>query len=197
MTEEQKSAYVHSCMAYSEAERERLEDEIRVRAEQVSQLSTQMRSASRALHAARRRSGALGSTSAVERAQFEQDFDQLVSLPQVVGVEVKSSLIRVLTGMIVIEHLGQRYRIGRFELELDLERGLRVVNLENTGQKSGWDHPHVQGGLPCLGNLREGFEKLLGECQIVPLASMLIQFLESYNPETAYCSLDLWQKEEA
>jgi len=107
---------------------------------------------------------------------------------------VQGSVIRVLTDEIVVEHEGQRYKIGRFGLELDLEAGLRVVNLENTGDRSSWDHPHVQAGLPCLGNLREGFEKLLGECQIVPLVSMLIQFLDTYNPETAYCPIEHWEK---
>ena len=73
-----------------------------------------------------------------------------------------------------------------------LFNGIRVVNLNNASPKSGWDHPHVQAGQPCLGNLREGFEKLLGECTLVPLVAMLLQFLETYTPATAYCSIDLW-----
>jgi hypothetical protein len=109
-------------------------------------------------------------------------------------VEVNGSAVRVLTEEIIIKHEGQRYKIGRFALELDLKEGLRAVNLENTGDKSAWDHPHVQASLPCLGNLRDGFEKLLGECQIVPLVSMLVQFLGSYNPETAYCPIEHWEK---
>lgn len=189
-----KEAFVRSCMAYAEAERERLHGEIDKSAEQVSRLSAELRSASRSLHAARRRLSALNEILAAEQVQFEQDFDQLVSLRHVREVEVEGSLVRVLTDTITMEHEGRQYRIGQFALELHLEQGLRVVNLKNTGAKSGWDHPHVQGGLPCLGNLREGFEKLLGECQIVPLASMLIQFLESYNPETAYCPIDHWEK---
>ena len=189
-----KSAFVNSCMAYAESEREQVEKEINKGVEQVSQLSAQLRSASRSLHAARRRLLAFKTILATERAQFERDFDQLESLPYVRGVEVNGSAVRVLTGEIIIKHEGQRYKIGRFALELDLKEGLRVVNLENTGDKSAWDHPHVQASLPCLGNLRDGFEKLLGECQIVPLVSMLVQFLGSYNPETAYCPIEHWEK---
>jgi hypothetical protein len=181
-------------MAYAESEREQVEKEINKGVEQVSQLSAQLRSASRSLHAARRRLLALKTILATERAQFERDFDQLESLPYVRGVEVNGSAVRVLTEEIIIKHEGQRYKIGRFALDLDLKEGLRVVNLENTGDKSAWDHPHVQASLPCLGNLRDGFEKLLGECQIVPLVSMLVQFLESYNPETAYCPIEHWEK---
>lgn len=143
---------------------------------------------------ARRRLSALKEILAADQIQLEQDFDQLLSLPHVRGLEVEGSLVRVLTDTITIEHEGQHYKIGQFALELNLEQGLRVVNLKNTGDKSGWDHPHVQGELPCLGNLREGFEKLLGECQMVPLASMLVQFLESYNPQTAYCPIEHWEK---
>lgn len=194
MIESAKSAFVRSCMANVEAERERMQKEINKGAEAISQLSAQLRSASRSLHLARRRLAALKELLAAEQIQFERDFDQLVSLPLVQGVEVHGSAIRVLTDEITIEHDGHRYKIGRFALELDLEEGLRIINLDNTGDRSAWDHPHVQASLPCLGNLREGFEKLLGECQIVPLVSMLLQFLGSYNPETAYCPIEHWQK---
>lgn len=197
VTEGAKAAFVRSCIAYAEAERARLQGEVRARAEQVSELSAQLRAAGRSLHAARQQLSALEAALVGERVQLEEDFDQLGSLPRVRAVEVEGSLVRVLTDAIAIEHGGQRYRIGEFALELDLERGVRVVNLNNTGHKSGWDHPHVQAGLPCLGNLRSGFEKLLGECQLVPLTSMLVQFLETYNPETAYCSIELWERMEA
>lgn len=181
-------------MAYAESEREQIEEDIKKGAEQIAQLSDQLRSASRSLHAARRRLVACKEILATERTQFERDFDQLVSLPRVQGVEVHGAMIRVLTDEIIIDHQGQRYRIGRFALELDLQKGVKVVNLENTGDRSAWDHPHVQASLPCLGNLRDGFEKLLGECQIVPLVSMLVQFLGSYNPETAYGPIEHWER---
>jgi hypothetical protein len=189
-----KSAFVNSCMAHAESEREEIEKEISKGVEQISQLSAQLRSASRSLHVARRRLLAFKTILATERAQLERDFDQLELLPHVQGVEVDGPAIRVLTDEIIIKHEGQRYKIGRFALELDLKQGLRVVNLKNKGDKSAWDHPHVQASLPCLGNLRDGFEKLLGECQIVPLVSMLVQFLDSYNPETAYCPIEHWEK---
>jgi hypothetical protein len=189
-----KTAFVTSCMAYAESEREQLENEINRGTEQVSQLSAQLRSASRSLHAARGRLRAFKAILATERAQLERDFDQLESLPHVLGVEIDGPAIRVLTDEIIITHEGQRYKIGRFALELNLKHGLRVVNLENTGDRSAWDHPHVQANLPCLGNLRDGFEKLLGECQLVPLVSMLVQFLHGYNPETAYCPIEHWEK---
>jgi hypothetical protein len=189
-----KSTFVNTCVAHAESEVEQIEKEINSGVERISRLSAELRSASRSLHSARRRLLCFKAILATERAQLERDFDQLESLPQVRGVEVHGSAIRVLTDEVIIRHEGQCYKIGRFALELDLTQGLRVVNLENTGDRSAWDHPHVQANLPCLGNLRDGFEKLLGECQIVPLVSMLVQFLGSYNPETAYCPIEHWQK---
>lgn len=189
-----KEAFVRSCIAYAEAERERLQSEIKQRSEQVARLASELRSASRSVDASRRRLSALQEVLTAERARFEHDFEHLLALPHVRAVEVEGCLVRVLTDAITLEHQGKRYKIGEFALALDLEHGIRVINLANTGDRSAWDHPHVQGELPCLGNLRDGFEKLLGECQIVPLTSMLIQFLESYNPETAYCAIDHWEK---
>lgn len=194
---EPRQAYVTACMSFGEAERTRLQEEIEQKRVRLAQLSDEVRAVSRTLHAARRRLQAIESIASLERHQFEADFDELLSLPHVRSIELEGTRIRLLTEPIVIEHLGQRYRIGEFALDVDLVRGLQVSNLNNTGPKDGWDHPHIQAGFPCFGNLRDGFEKLLGECQIVPLVSMVIQFLETYTPETAYCSIDLWAKEEA
>lgn len=192
---ELQRAYVEACSAFAQAERARLEAELNARKEQLQRLSDELRRASRALHQARARLRAAEALLATERSRLEHDFEELLALPGVREVEVHGTRITVLTEPIVLEHQGVRYRIGDFALELDLERGITVRNLHNTGSRSHWDHPHVQGGLPCLGNLRDGLEKLLGACQLVPLVSMLLQFLETYTPDTAYCSIDLWQRE--
>jgi acetolactate synthase regulatory subunit len=191
-----RSAYVRTCLEYGEAELERVRREVKERGDQVSQIATELRTASRALHAARGRLLAMESAVDSQRGQLESDFEELMSLPHVRAVEAEGACVRILTDTIYIEHLGRCYRIGKFALELDLEQGIRVLNLENANARKGWDHPHIQGGLPCLGNLRDGFEKLLGECQLVPLVAMLIEFLEGINPDTAYCSIELWERVE-
>lgn len=194
---ELQAAYAQACLGHAELERARLQQEVQARQVQVAQLSQQLRSASRALHQARTGLKVAEGVLAAERARLEGDFEELLSLPGVHAVELEGLHIRVLTNPIVLEHEARRYLIGDFAIDLDLERGIQVVNLNNPGQKSGWDHPHVQAGQPCLGNLREGFEKLLAEYQLVPLVSMLIQFLESYTPDTAYGSVELWPREDA
>jgi hypothetical protein len=191
-----RAAYVQACLKAAEAELARLEAEVASSSEQVAQLSARLRAASRELHLARARRQVVRALLASERERLAVDFDQLVALPGVRSVEVNRGRFRVLTETIYLKHAGATNRIGDFALELDLERGSRIQNLANSGAKAGWDHPHVQAQMPCLGNLRDGFEKLLGELQLAPLISMLLQFLETYDPATAYCSIDQWERVE-
>jgi hypothetical protein len=156
-----------------------------------------MRTVSRELHLGRKKLAGLDAEQAEERARFERDYDELLALPGVRRVEAVGSMIRVLTEPVSIDYEGHRYRIGEFAIELGLDFGIRVVNLSNTSWSTGWDHPHVQGGYPCLGNLKEGCELLLGEFQLVPLVSLLLQFLESYDRVSAYGPITLWKREDA
>jgi hypothetical protein len=194
---EARQAYVAACLHDVDRERVRLRDQLETRRAELTRLSNEMRGLSRELHLGRKRLAGLEEEEAQERARFERDYDDLVALPGVRRVEAVGSMIRVLTEPISIENEGHRYRIGEFAIELGLDFGIRVVNLNNTSWASGWDHPHVQGGYPCLGNLKEGCEMLLGEFQLVPLVSLLLQFLESYDRVSAYGPITLWKREDA
>jgi hypothetical protein len=187
-----KADFVKCCMAYGQREKTRLEQLVSTQTSQVDDLAERLRRQSRDLQTSRRTLEALLVMLAREQQDIEADFDQLTALPHVVAVETDDSAVRVFTDVIHIEHAGRRHKIGMFVLDLDLERGIAVNNVTNTGQKLQWDHPHVQGGKPCLGGLRSGLERLLGECQFAPLVSMLIQFLESYDEETAYSPVTSW-----
>jgi hypothetical protein len=190
-----RSRFAEACMVYGQTELARLGEEVQGGEREVAVRAERLRAAVRTLHAARLRRQAMELALERQRHEFEGDYEVLVSLPHVRAVEVEGSCVRVLTDTITIEHEAERYRIGEFALTLDLERGISVTNLANTGTKPAWDHPHVQGGLPCLGNLRDGCEKLLAECQLPPLVSVLIQFLQTYIPATAYCSIQCWETE--
>ena len=132
-----------------------------------------------------------------ELERLERQYDDLSNLPGVRAVEVDGNCVRVLTTPISIPNDGRIYRIGDFAIDLDLDHGIRMRNLANTSRSTGWDHPHVQGGAPCLGNLQEGAEMLLGELEFVTLPTLMIQFLETYNPTTAYGPITLWESIEA
>jgi hypothetical protein len=192
-----RQAYVAACLHDVERERVRLRDQLETRRAELNRVSTELRNLSRELHMGRRKLATLEAEAVEQRARFERDYDELLELPGVRRVEAVGSMIRVLTEPVTIEHEGHRYRIGEFAIELGLDFGVRIVNLNNTSWTTGWDHPHVQGGYPCLGNLKEGVEMLLGEFQLVPLVSLLLQFLESYDRVSAYGPITLWKREDA
>jgi hypothetical protein len=194
---EARAAYVAAALHDVERERVRLRDQLETRRAELNRVSTELRSLSRELHLGRRKLSTLEAEAVEQRARFERDYDELLELPGVRKVETVGSMIRVLTEPVVIENEGRRYRIGEFAIELGLDFGVRIVNLNNTSWATGWDHPHVQGGYPCLGNLKEGVELLLGEFQLVPLVSLLLQFLESYDRVSAYGPITLWKREDA
>ncbi|MGE5849848.1 MAG: hypothetical protein ACM362_06965, partial [Candidatus Methylomirabilota bacterium] len=57
---------------------------------------------------------------------------------------------------------------------------VRIWNLSS--RIGAYDHPHIHLGRPCLGPIREGIAKLLGEFQFVAAAEVLIDFLHTVNP---------------
>lgn len=191
-TGDDRRAYVRLLESFLNKERQRNEDELSAARKRVEALSKDLALAVRAVHGARRSSRDLIEPAGVSQEEREREYHSLLDLPGVRGVEVGESVVTIRTDPLVLEHEGDRNLIGEFALDLDLEGSIAIRNLANTISKGGWEHPHVQGGVPCLGNLRNGMMKLLGEYELVPLAAMLIQFLQSYDPETAYCPVEMW-----
>jgi len=189
-----RAAYIAACGRIGRLERQKLEAEIAARDTRLAQLGTEIRAVSRERFNARRRLAGVVEMAGAEATRFERDFDTLISLPGVRTVAVADDRIRVVTDPVVLEHDGVRYDIGDFALDIDVDRGVRILNLRNTSASTGWDHPHVQGTVPCLGNLQEGCELLLGQLELVPLVSLLLQFLDTYDPTTAYGPISLWRR---
>jgi hypothetical protein len=100
-------------------------------------------------------------------------------------VQVRSEPIR-------IDWRGLRYELGGYRIELDLAGDVRIESLDKLGPKPHWDHPHVQDGLPCLGNLREGVLKLIAQYQLALAIQVLLEFLSTYDPAEAYTSIEGW-----
>lgn len=189
-----RAAYAQACQRIGEAEVQRLREAVGQREAELAQLGDRLRVVSREHHRTRQRLTEAERTTASEQLRFERDFDALVALPHVGRIDVDGGRIRITTDPIELEHDGRRFRVGIFAVDIDIERGVHMTNLQNTSASTGWDHPHVQGTVPCLGNLQEGCELLLGQLEIVPLVALLLQFLETYNPATAYGPITLWEE---
>ncbi len=113
------------------------------------------------------------------------------------SVEVVDQALHVLTNPVEIEWEGARYHLGCYRLVLDLDGDVRIESVSKLGPKPSWDHPHVQDGHPCLGNLREGVLKLIAEYELALAVQVAIGFVEAYQPESAYCAIERWPRADA
>ena len=125
-------------------------------------------------------------------ASAEAELNRLLAVPGVYAVEIHGQRLHVLTDPVRIAWDGARYDLGSYRIVLDLNGDVRIESRDNLGPKSGWDHPHVQDGRPCLGNAREGVLKLIARYELALAAQVLVGFLATYQPESAYCALDRW-----
>ncbi len=188
-----RDRFVAACAAYGERAKADAREAIRRSEERLAGLSAELRAGWRELHAQRKRLAALEAVEAADSGVFAADFDQFTALSGVHLVEVRGSRVEFTTDEIVIAHGGRRYGLGAFRVTMDLENGISIAG-ETPPPVAEWPHPHVQGGKPCLGALAVGVEKLLAECSVAPLAVILVQFLKSYDPDTAYCAVERWME---
>lgn len=149
---------------------------------------------------------------------FGAEFDKLLTVPGVLGVEIKGKILKIYTSMIRIVEAGATYRIGRFRIEISMAGGegsLKFFNLTNGGKGPGYTrpggfpegwamtfnrhHPHVkEDGFPCLGNLGEAIPRYILANQYSVVAILALQFLQTVNTEDqAGKGINWWPKEGA
>lgn len=89
------------------------------------------------------------------------------------------------------------YDIGEFNISIDIERGtLRCYN--RTIEIEGFHHPAVDKyGDFEMGEATYGLTVLLGRLEFVLAIKMVINFLQSYDPETCLKDIKLWPVKEA
>jgi hypothetical protein len=109
-----------------------------------------------------------------------RELERLQALPHICEARVQDGRISLTTAPILVEFGGRWYRLGSFRLDLHFNGDVRIVNL--TDRIGLYDHPHIRQGRPCLGNIREGVAKLLGEFQFVAATEVLIDFLKTVSP---------------
>jgi hypothetical protein len=142
------------------------------------------------------------------------EFDKLLAIPGVLGVQIEKDTLKVYTQLIRIVEDDVTYRIGRFRIEISMigkEPGLKFFNLTNKGRGPGYDrprdfnaasdynrhHPHVnEEGVPCLGNLKEAIPRYVQASQFSVVTILAMQFLATANVEDkAGRGLKWWPKE--
>lgn len=176
---EAREAYVQACQDRVAEEIRFLLAEIAFLEDGVEEMARRIAADTRRLTEGRRRLRLLHG----QRDQPEssgRELECLQALPEVCEARIQDGRISLTTAPILVEYGGRRYRLGRFQLDLHFTGDVRILNL--TDRIGLYDHPHVHQGRPCLGTIREGVAKLLGEYQFVAATEVLIDFLKTVNP---------------
>ena len=119
---------------------------------------------------------------------LDQEFDGL-------QVDLKRQTLSVQTEPIVLDEID----LGRFEIELDWSDlggtgGYEVKALDPYPAKADSDvvHPHVRQNSLCEGDGQAPIRKALQQGRLLDFFLLVRQILDTYNPESAYASLDRW-----
>jgi hypothetical protein len=149
----------------------------------------QMRDLEHRLRRAERRHAELRQHQATPEG-LGRDFDRITALPGVAEVEVRDAALRVFTDPIVIEYGFRRYRLGRFRLDLHFDGRVFVWNL--TDRYETYDHPHVENGRPCLGNIQDWVQGLLAQGEFAAATEVLLQYVRTVNAADWRKAVTFW-----
>ncbi len=128
------------------------------------------------------------------KKSFEKEYKLLIRMvPRVLsGVSYTPGSLKVITNPIAIDYEGMEYEMGQYLIIIEFGAPeLRIRNLYSSAME--FPHPHVNtDGVPCLGNLAPGINKLLTESDYLGLVEVLLQFLNSYNEDNPYLKIEHW-----
>jgi len=169
-----------------------LEPEIRSTEEALEAGSLRLTAETRHLQACRRRLHQLRGDLVEGEVNIDRELDRLHQLPDVADVTSSASGLRIITRPIRGEHRGKLHALGTFQIDLSYNGEITIRNL--TSRHGYYDHPHIWDGNPCLGNIREGLSKLIGELQLATASAVLLDFLKTINPRDWHVSIEHWRE---
>ena len=186
-----RQAYLQECQSRVQHETTFLEREMQFIENNLEEYGRQITAETRRLHTYQERLNTLrGSPSAPER--HLKDLDQLKELAEIRDVHIHDGRITVVTNPLQVEYGGQEFHLGSFRMEISFAGDIRIRNLTNA--LGAYDHPHIYQGRPCLGNVREGVAKMIGEYHFVAAVYVLLDFLKTINPKDWRIPILYWQE---
>lgn len=184
-----RQAYLRECRSRVQEEREFLEQEIRFIENTLEEYGRRITAETRQITALHKRLNTIRGAPA-ENAQLLKDVDQLKELPEIREVQIQDGRVIVFTWPLQTEYDGRRFHLGSYQVEISFAGDIRIRNL--TDALGAYDHPHIYQGRPCLGNIREGIAKLIGEYQFVAVVYVLLDFLKTVNPKDWRIPIVYW-----
>ncbi|MBI3780419.1 MAG: hypothetical protein HY278_05085 [candidate division NC10 bacterium] len=169
-----------------------LETEIRSTEEALEIAALQITAETRHLQEYRRRLRHLRGELINDEADLVRDLDLLSKCPDVADVTASPTGLRVITRRIQAAQGGKQFSLGAFQIDLLYNGEITIYNL--TSRHGYYDHPHIWNGKPCLGNVRQGLAKLIGEYQLAAASEVVIDFLKTINPKDWHTSIEHWRE---
>lgn len=115
-----------------------------------------------------------------------REYDSLLNIKKVIGVNVTNSKIVVETDTLYCEDPQTRvvHRIGEFDIHIPMNAHEYIRFLRKGGLVHGMNAPHVSdGGHACLGNTQDLFPELIRKREFASAVQLAIAFLESVNKD--------------
>lgn len=188
---ELRQAYLQECRSRVQNETTFLEQEMQFIEDNLEEYGRRITAETRRLHTYQQRLNTLrGSPSAPQ--QHLKDLDQLKELPEVRRVQIQDGRITIFTTPLQVEYGGRAFHLGSFRMEISFAGDIQIRNL--THALGAYDHPHIYQGRPCLGNVREGVAKMIGEYQFVAAVYVLLDYLKTINPKDWRIPILYWQE---
>lgn len=187
-----KKAYTSAVSLRVREYQERLDDnesKIETKARELLELR-------RKIHTDRSALKALEGTRGQWNRKAEREFQHLRTLVPNLYKEInlEDGQLAAFTHPVSIFFEGHNYHLGSYKVIIDFESGnLTIDNL--TDKLDEYDHPHIDHGVGCLGNISDGVIRLLGELELFGALQMIHTFLYSYNSGNAFINIEKWEPE--
>ena len=195
--EDTRAAYLAACNRRILNQKAKAEEEMRLAEERLKECSRAIVEETRGSKENRGKLTYLRAWQVTEAARHREEFQRLIDLSDVREASMRDDVLQVFTDTVYVEHRGQRYEVGDFRIDIHFEGYVMAHNLRNCGRDQTYDHPHIKRGAICMGNIREGIVKLIGEYQFAVVTQIMLDFLRTYNDGDAHCPITLWRESPA
>jgi len=135
-----------------------------------------------------------------EEVKCGQDFDGLMANPDIDHIEIDDTKLVIYTKKMKMKNVNSKRsamrELGRVKITIET----RTSNFYKPGfhnldhRPGGWDHPHVDEGNPCLGNVSGTMSKFHREGNFVALVGLCLEYLRWYNPHSGVKSASGWPR---
>ena len=123
-----------------------------------------------------------------ETKTAREEWAAILNNPSVKNAYIIGNLFIIVTNTIWMRYKSVDFRIDSFIVTVDLETSTILFKSVEHPEESNI-HPHIDNGIPCLGELVNSLPALLGKNEFLFLTEAILLFLKSYNPNSEYHSI--------